>query len=36
MPDNGHAVAVAAAIRTIEYLREHEGIVYARIEALGE
>jgi glutamate-1-semialdehyde 2,1-aminomutase len=32
---NGHPVAVAAAIRTIEYLAEHESTVYPRLEALG-
>jgi glutamate-1-semialdehyde 2,1-aminomutase len=33
---NGHPVAVAAAIRTIEYLREHEATLYPRMAALGE
>lgn len=33
---NGHPVGVAAAIRTIEYLAEHEEMVYAGIEALGK
>jgi len=33
---NGHPVAVAAAIRTIEYLTEHEATLYPRLEALGK
>jgi glutamate-1-semialdehyde 2,1-aminomutase len=33
---NGHPVAVAAAIRTIEYLKEHEQTLYPRLEALGQ
>jgi glutamate-1-semialdehyde 2,1-aminomutase len=32
---NGHPVAVAAAIRTIEYLAEHERVLYPRLEELG-
>lgn len=32
---NGHPVAVAAAIRTIEYLIDHEKTLYSRIEALS-
>lgn len=32
---NGHPVAVAAAIRTIEYLTANRQQLYARIEALG-
>ncbi len=32
---NGHPVAVAAAIRTIEYLTANRQLLYARIEALG-
>jgi glutamate-1-semialdehyde 2,1-aminomutase len=32
---NGHPVAVAAAIRTIEYLKEHEQPLYSRLEELG-
>ena len=32
---NGHPVAVAAAIRTIEYLAEHESSVYPALETLG-
>ena len=33
---NGHPVAVAAAIRTIEYLVENEKTVYPHVEALGQ
>lgn len=33
---NGHPVSVAAAIRTIEYLKKHEGEIYPRVEGLGE
>jgi glutamate-1-semialdehyde 2,1-aminomutase len=33
---NGHPVAVAAAIRTIEYLIENEKTLYPRIDALGQ
>lgn len=33
---NGHPVAVAAAIRTIEHLCEHEGTIYPKLEALGK
>lgn len=33
---NGHPVAVAAAIRTIQYLVEHEQTLYAGLEALGQ
>lgn len=33
---NGHPVAVAAAIRTIEYLAEQEQMVYAKLDRLGE
>jgi glutamate-1-semialdehyde 2,1-aminomutase len=32
---NGHPVAVAAAIRTIEYLKEQEQTLYPRLESLG-
>jgi glutamate-1-semialdehyde 2,1-aminomutase len=32
---NGHPVAVAAAISTIEYLKQHEQTLYPRLEALG-
>jgi len=32
---NGHPVAVAAAIRTIEYLVQNEATLYPRMEALG-
>jgi glutamate-1-semialdehyde 2,1-aminomutase len=32
---NGHPVAVAAAIRTIEHLKENEQTVYPHLEALG-
>jgi glutamate-1-semialdehyde 2,1-aminomutase len=32
---NGHPVAVAAAISTIEYLQLHEQTLYPRLEALG-
>lgn len=32
---NGHPVPVAAAIRTIEYLREHEKTLYPQLESLG-
>lgn len=32
---NGHPVPVAAAIRTIEYLRENQSTLYPRLEALG-
>jgi len=32
---NGHPVAVAAAIRTVEYLAEHESTVYPHLERLG-
>lgn len=32
---NGHPVAVAAAIRTIEYLLAHGSEVYAHVESLG-
>lgn len=32
---NGHPVAVAAAIRTIEYLAAHRSEVYGHVEALG-
>jgi len=32
---NGHPVAVAAAIRTLEYLLAHRAELYPRIEALG-
>jgi len=32
---NGHPVAVAAAIRTVEYLAEHETTVYPHLEHLG-
>jgi glutamate-1-semialdehyde 2,1-aminomutase len=32
---NGHPVAVAAALRTVEYLAEHENTVYPAVEALG-
>jgi glutamate-1-semialdehyde 2,1-aminomutase len=32
---NGHPIAVAAAIRTIEYLASHEDSLYPRLEALG-
>jgi glutamate-1-semialdehyde 2,1-aminomutase len=33
---NGHPVAVAAAIRTIEYLASNENTVYPRLESLGQ
>jgi glutamate-1-semialdehyde 2,1-aminomutase len=33
---NGHPVAVAAAIRTLEYLIANRASVYARVEALGQ
>lgn len=33
---NGHPVAVAAAVRTIEYLAEHETTLYPAVEALGK
>jgi glutamate-1-semialdehyde 2,1-aminomutase len=32
---NGHPVAVAAALRTIEYLKENEQTIYPHLEALG-
>jgi glutamate-1-semialdehyde 2,1-aminomutase len=32
---NGHPVAVAAAIRTIEYLIEHQTVLYPLLERLG-
>lgn len=32
---NGHPVAVAAAMRTVRYLIEHEAEVYAHLESLG-
>jgi len=32
---NGHPVAVAAALRTIEYLAENENVVYPAVDALG-
>ena len=32
---NGHPLAVTAAIRTLEYLRDSAGRVYAHVEALG-
>ena len=32
---NGHPVAVAAAIGTIEHLASHEGTIYPTLEALG-
>ncbi|HEY6483348.1 MAG TPA: aminotransferase class III-fold pyridoxal phosphate-dependent enzyme [Steroidobacteraceae bacterium] len=32
---NGHPVAVAAALRTIEFLAEHEPSLYPAVEALG-
>jgi len=32
---NGHPVAVAAAIRTIEYLKDNEQAVYSHLESLG-
>jgi glutamate-1-semialdehyde 2,1-aminomutase len=32
---NGHPVAMAAAIRTVEYLIEHERTLYPALEALG-
>jgi glutamate-1-semialdehyde 2,1-aminomutase len=32
---NGHPVAVAAAMRTVQYLIEHETAVYAHLEAMG-
>ena len=32
---NGHPVAVAAAICTVQYLADHEGSVYPTVEALG-
>ena len=33
---NGHPVAVAAAIRTIELLSEHERAIYPKLEKLGQ
>jgi glutamate-1-semialdehyde 2,1-aminomutase len=33
---NGHPVAVAAALRTVEYLVEHEKTLYPAVEALGK
>lgn len=33
---NGHPVAVAAAIRTIEHLSEHESDIYPKLERLGQ
>jgi glutamate-1-semialdehyde 2,1-aminomutase len=33
---NGHPVAVAAALRTVEYLAEHEKTLYAAVDALAE
>jgi glutamate-1-semialdehyde 2,1-aminomutase len=33
---NGHPVGVAAAIGTIEYLAEHETVLYPQVEALGK
>ncbi len=32
---NGHPVAVAAAMRTVQYLVEHQTAVYAHLEAMG-
>lgn len=32
---NGHPVGVAAAIRTVEYLSEHQATLYPRMESLG-
>jgi glutamate-1-semialdehyde 2,1-aminomutase len=32
---NGHPMAVAAAMRTVEYLVENEAILYPRLESLG-
>ena len=32
---NGHPMAVAAALRTIEYLTEHRATIYPHLEALG-
>lgn len=33
---NGHPVAVAAAIRTVQYLAEHEKTLYPAVDALGQ
>lgn len=33
---NGHPVAVAAAICTIEYLKDHQDTLYPRLDALGQ
>jgi glutamate-1-semialdehyde 2,1-aminomutase len=33
---NGHPVAVAAALRTVQYLAEHEKTLYPAVEALGQ